>query len=118
MSSSTCWSTPRPEHVGRNGGQTEHLRHLLNHQSCEGKGHDARARVIHEQGPEAYHDSVCAEIDLPPSDTAVMGTAANMCYAAVAHEGDESVQVAAIVTAGVQTNATCAGRSGRMARDR
>src|SRR5688572_32543670 len=62
----------------RHGGQTEHLRHLVNHQSCEGKAHDARARVIHEQGPEAYHDAVCAEIDLPPAETAVMGTAANM----------------------------------------
>jgi adenosylcobinamide amidohydrolase len=93
----------------RNGGQTEHLRHLVNHQSCEGKGHDARARVIHEQGPDVYHDAVCAEVDLPPAGTAVMGTAANMSYAAVAHESDEGVQVAAIVTAGVQTNATCAG---------
>ncbi len=93
----------------RNGGQTEHLRHLVNHQSCEGKGHDARARVIHEQGPEEYHDAVCAEIDLPPADTAIMGTAANMSYAVVAHEQDEDVQVTAIVTAGVQSNATCAG---------
>ena len=93
----------------RNGGQTEHLRHLVNHQSCEGKGHDARARVIHEQGPEAYHDVVCAEIDLLPADTAMMGTAANMSYAAVAYESDADVQVTAIVTAGVQANATCAG---------
>ena len=93
----------------RNGGQTEHLRHLVNHQSCEGKGHDARARLIHEQGPDGYHDAACAEIALPPEETAVMGTAANMSYAAVAHESDEGVQVAAIVTAGVQSNATCAG---------
>jgi adenosylcobinamide amidohydrolase len=93
----------------RNGGQTERLRHLVNHQSCEGKGHDLRARVIHEQGQEAYHDAVCAEIDLPPAETAVMGTAANMSYAATAIERDEDVEVAAIVTAGVQTNATCAG---------
>jgi adenosylcobinamide amidohydrolase len=93
----------------RNGGQTEHLQHLVNHQSCEGKGHDARARVIHEQGPEAYHDAVCAEIELAPADTAVMGTAANMSYAAVAQERDEGLQVSAIVTAGVHTNATCAG---------
>ena len=93
----------------RNGGQTEHLRHLVNHQSCEGKGHDARARVMHGQDPHAYHDAVCAEIDLPPADTAIMGTAANMSYAVVAHEQDEGVQVTAIVTAGVQSNATCAG---------
>src|SRR5688500_2734091 len=93
----------------RNGGQTERLRHLVNHQSCEGKGHDARARLIHEQGQEAYHDAVCAEIGLPAAETAVMGTAASMSYAATAIERDDDVEVTAIVTAGVQTNATCAG---------
>ena len=93
----------------RGGGQTEHLQHLVNHQSCEGKGHDGRARLIHEHGPEAYHEAVCTEIDLPPDHTAVMGTAANMSYATVARETDADVEVTAIVTAGVQTNATCAG---------
>jgi adenosylcobinamide amidohydrolase len=38
-----------------------------------------------------------------------MGTAANMNYAVVATERDEDVTVTAVVTAGVQTNATCAG---------
>jgi adenosylcobinamide amidohydrolase len=93
----------------KNGGQTEHLRHLVNHQSCEGAGHDARFRVITEFGQESYHDSVCEELGLPASETAVMGTAANMSYTAIAIEEDADVTVAASVTAGVQTNATCAG---------
>jgi adenosylcobinamide amidohydrolase len=93
----------------RNGGQTAHVRHLVNHQSCEGSGHAARAAVITERGQEAYHDAVCEEIGLPPHDTAVMGTAASMHYAAIVIEQDVDVQVAAIVTAGVQSNATCAG---------
>jgi adenosylcobinamide amidohydrolase len=93
----------------RNGGQTEHLRHLVNHQSCEGTGHEARARVIVEQGHDAYHDAVCGEIGISPTEAAVMGTAANMNYAAIAVERDEDVEVTAVVTAGVQTNATCAG---------
>jgi adenosylcobinamide amidohydrolase len=93
----------------RNGGLVDHVRHLLNHQSCEGKGHDARFRVITEHGQEAYHDVVCAEIDLPPDLTAMMGTAANMNYAAVASARDGDVEVVAVVTAGVQSNATCAG---------
>jgi adenosylcobinamide amidohydrolase len=38
-----------------------------------------------------------------------MGTAANMHYAAVVTAGDEDVSVTAVVTAGVHTNATCAG---------
>ena len=42
----------------RNGGQAEHVRHLVNHQSCEGAGHDVRFRVITDLGQEAYHDHV------------------------------------------------------------
>ncbi len=93
----------------RNGGQAEHVRQLVNHQSCEGAGHDSRFRVITELGQDKYHDSVCEEIGLAPSDAAVMGTAANMNYAAIVTEEDADLQVTAIVTAGVQTNATCAG---------
>jgi len=93
----------------RNGGQADHVRHLVNHQSCEGAGHEARFRVITELGQEAYHDNVCDELGLQSSATAVMGTAANMNYAAITTERDAEVEVAAIVTAGVQTNATCAG---------
>jgi adenosylcobinamide amidohydrolase len=102
-----------PHHVlstsPRNGGWAEHVRHLVNHQSCEGAGHEARAKVMHEQGQERYHDMVCREIDLPEDATATMGTAANMNYAAVVEKSDAGVTVAAIVTAGVATNAVCAG---------
>jgi adenosylcobinamide amidohydrolase len=92
-----------------NGGQADHLRHLVNHQSCEGAGHDQRFAVITGQGEEAYHDSVCVEIGLSPGATATMGTAANMNYAAVVTKQHDDVAVTAVVTAGVQTNATCAG---------
>ncbi|MEA2936839.1 MAG: hypothetical protein QOC56_343 [Alphaproteobacteria bacterium] len=93
----------------RNGGQTDDLRHLVNHQSCEGTAHDARFEVITGRGDSVYHDIVCAEVGLPPDRTAVMGTAANMNYAAIATRSHEDVQAMAVVTAGVQTNATCAG---------
>jgi adenosylcobinamide hydrolase len=93
----------------RNGGQAEHVRHLVNHQSCEGAGHEARFRFITDLGQEAYHDAVCDELGLEPSKTAVMGTAANMNYVAITTENDADVEVTAIVTAGVQTNAVCAG---------
>lgn len=93
----------------RNGGQTEHLRHLVNHQSCEGSGHAERAHAITEHGQEAYHDLVCGEIGVTPLESAVMGTAANIHYATIVLERDLDVEVTAIVTAGVQGNATCAG---------
>jgi adenosylcobinamide hydrolase len=93
----------------KNGGQSDGVRHLVNHQSCEGAGHDARFHVITGLGQEAYHDHVCEELGLPSSETAVMGTAANMNYVAIATESDADVTITAVVTAGVQTNAVCAG---------
>jgi len=93
----------------RHGGQVEHLRHLLNHQSCEGTAHHERHRVMTEAGLDAYHDRACIDAMLPADHTAVMGTAANMNYVAIAKESDEGVRVTAAVTAGVEGNATAAG---------
>jgi adenosylcobinamide hydrolase len=93
----------------RHGGQVDHVRYLLNHQSCEGTAHHDRHRIVAEQGLDAYHDAICADVSLPPDRTAVMGTAANMSYAAIATETDEDLVVTAAVTAGVEGNATAAG---------
>lgn len=93
----------------RQGGQLDEVRHLLNHQSCEGTGHHERHRVVSGTGLEAYHERVCEEAGLPPEQTAVMGTAANMNYAAIGREADDDLTVTAVVTAGVEGNATAAG---------
>jgi adenosylcobinamide hydrolase len=93
----------------RNGGQSDEVRHLVNHQSCEATGHDARFEFITGQGMEAYHAAVCKEVGLSPDNTAVMGTAANMNYAAIVSKRHDDLEVVAIVTAGVESNATCAG---------
>jgi adenosylcobinamide amidohydrolase len=92
-----------------NGGQTTGVRFLLNHQSCEGSGHHERFRVITENGNEAYHERACGEAGVPSASTAMMGTAANMNYAAVVTHVDGDAAVTAVVTAGVEGNATCAG---------
>jgi len=92
-----------------NGGQVDHVRHLVNHQSCEGTAHRARHDAMIDAGLEGYHDQVCAEIGIPADASAVMGTAANMNYTAVVTEEDEGVTVTAAVTAGVEGNATAAG---------
>ena len=61
-----------------NGGRSDRLRYLLNHQSCEGSGHQAIHDLLIEIGYEEYHRRTAIEAGLPPDDTAVMGTAANM----------------------------------------
>jgi adenosylcobinamide amidohydrolase len=93
----------------RLGGQRDEVCHLLNHQSCEGTEHHERHRVVSGIGLEAYDDRVCEEAGLPPERTAVMGTAANMNYAAIVRESDGDLTVTAVVTAGVEGNATAAG---------
>lgn len=93
----------------RNGGLSGDLRWLVNHQSCEGTAHVDRHKVITDVGMDGYHDVVCREIDIEPGASAVMGTAANMNYVAVTTERDADVAVTAVVTAGVEGNATAAG---------
>ncbi len=91
------------------GGLNENVTHLVNHQSCEGADHKERYLEITEMGPEAYHATVCNELSVDPAAAAVMGTAANMIYAAHEPCVFENIRVDAIVTAGVESNATCAG---------
>jgi len=92
-----------------NGGIDAAVRHLVNHQSCEAREHADRYAEIAALGPEGYHDAVCKELALDPASTAVMGTAANMIYAAHEAASFGDVRVDAIVTAGVDGNAVCAG---------
>jgi adenosylcobinamide hydrolase len=93
----------------RNGGQTRTVRYLANHQSCEATMHAERHAIIKGYGEGKYHDIVCRETGLPWNEVALMGTAANMNYAAIRTEEDRGLEVTAVVTAGVQGNAVCAG---------
>ena len=93
----------------RNGGQTPRVRYVGNHQSCEATAHRERHEFIRAYGQEAYHNAVCEEMGLPPDEVALLGTAANMNYAAIVTREDQALIVTAVVTAGVQGNATCAG---------
>ncbi len=93
----------------RSGGQSDGIRYLVNHQSCEANDHRERHHHITQLGIEAYHDFVCRELCLSSHEVALMGTAANMNYAGIVQHQAEDVAVTAVVTAGVHGNATCAG---------
>lgn len=93
----------------RNGGQLDGIRFLVNHQSCEGSDHRERHHLISEIGQEQYHDLACGELGVDPTLVALMGTAANMNYASIVEAEDGSLRATAVVTAGVQGNAACAG---------
>src|SRR5262245_37151123 len=91
------------------GGVSTAVRHLVNHQSCEASGHNERFSQITALGMDGYHDQTCRDLGLVPEKTAVMGTAANMIYATHQTASFVEVQIDAIVTAGVEGNAACAG---------
>jgi adenosylcobinamide amidohydrolase len=92
----------------RNGGYSESVRYLLNHQSCEAASHTERHGLLHKSGLEQYHDIACRQAGLDPGSVALMGTAANMNYASIVHAESGGVAVTAVVTAGVGGNAACA----------
>lgn len=91
------------------GGQRDDLRYLVNHQSCEATGDRERHDVIAAAGPVAYHHRVCEELGVDPDETAVLGTAANMTYAAHRTGTFDDLRVDAFTTAGVAGNAARAG---------
>lgn len=91
------------------GGQREDLRFLVNHQSCEATGDRERHELIAAGGQVAYHRRVCGELGLDPDQTAVLGTAANMAYAAHRTAEFDDLRVDAFTTAGVAGNAARAG---------
>jgi adenosylcobinamide amidohydrolase len=91
-----------------NGGQSQRVRYLLNHQSCEAVAHSERQAHLMEVGLPQYHDTVCGEAGLDPELVALMGTAANMNYASLVEHETNGLSVTAVVTAGVMGNATSA----------
>jgi adenosylcobinamide amidohydrolase len=99
-----CYSTSSV-----NGGERLDLTHVMNHQSCEGTGHQGRDGVLHSADPNEYHQMACEEAGLPPASTALLGTAAGMHYAACGRETNQDDEVAVWATGGVTGNAGRAG---------
>jgi len=91
-----------------NGGLRDDLELIFNHQSCEPTGHKRRLHAMAVREPATYLRNICAQHDLP-ENCACLGTAANMNCAAVSSEAFRDLEVVAICTGGVETNAGRAG---------
>jgi adenosylcobinamide amidohydrolase len=91
------------------GGQSETVKHLVNHQSMEAAGDMVRHDTIVKLSDEEYHAMVAKALGLPPAQMAMMGTAANINYLAHVSREFRELRVDAFVTAGVEGNATRAG---------
>ena len=91
------------------GGFQDGLSHVYNHQGCEPTGHSHRFSSSAWRDPKTFRKGVCERYDLPPEGCATMGTAANMNNAFFAKETFRDLEVIAVCTGGVETNAGRAG---------
>ncbi len=87
-----------------NGGLHHGLDCVFNHQSCEPAGHAGKELKTIIARPDEYLLGLCRRYDLP-ENTASLGTAANMNYAAIETETFRDLAVTAICTGGVEGNA-------------
>ncbi|MDR1314343.1 MAG: adenosylcobinamide amidohydrolase, partial [Deltaproteobacteria bacterium] len=103
-----------------NGGYREDLLYLFNHQACEPSGHGGGKAMLGYTDPERYLEELCAQHGIgPPSRCAALSTAANMRLCDARSESYKDLTVAAVSTAGVESNAGRAGdpASGYEGRD-
>ncbi|GAX62601.1 hypothetical protein SCALIN_C35_0040 [Candidatus Scalindua japonica] len=91
------------------GGLRDDLEGIANHQLCEPLGHDRKGLEIIAESPANYLTSVFKKYGLSPEKRALLGTAANMNYAAVESQEYQGLKVVAISTGGVKKNAGRAG---------
>ncbi len=91
------------------GGIRSDLEHIFNHQVCEPEAHHPGAEDPGWDDPLEYRRRVCRRWDLPPQTCATLGTAANMNNIGIQVERFRWLEVAAVVSAGVEGNAGRAG---------
>ena len=97
---STCYAA---------GGLRDDLTHIYNHQSCEPCGHTRSVHRLVSRDPEAYRKLVCSRYGLPDRECATLGTAANMRHATIRRASFRDLEVVALCTGGVESNAGRAG---------
>lgn len=94
---------------GAAGGLMDDLACIYNHQSCEPMAHHRAHHHLMARCPSAYREMVACRHGLPHDQCATLGTAANMRYAAIRHAAFRDLEVVAVCTGGVETNAGRAG---------
>ncbi len=98
------------------GGQSDDLRYLVNHQSMEAVNDAQRMDYILSRSDQTYHREVAETLAIVPEQMALMGTAANMNNVAHAQASFGELRVDAFVSAGVSANAMRAGDEARWAQ--
>ncbi|MDD9945631.1 MAG: adenosylcobinamide amidohydrolase [Myxococcales bacterium] len=90
-------------------GLGHRLRHIVNIQSMEARGHERRLQARLTVGRARHHEMTAGHLGLPPEATALMGTAAHQGHLGHASGTFRELRVDAFATAGVHGNAVSAG---------
>ncbi len=91
-----------------NGGLRDDLAAVVNHQCCEPRSHFPAVLETAVADPGAYLRDFCRREALP-ENCALLSTAVNIHNAGVARGAYRGLQVIALCTAGVESNAAAAG---------
>jgi adenosylcobinamide amidohydrolase len=95
-----------------NGGLRDDLSYLFNHQACEPNRHFRKTLDMAIHQPADYHAMVCNRMNLPPEKSAGLSTATNMNHAIVKSAAFRDLEIIAVGTGGVETNALRVGDPG------
>ena len=87
------------------GGLSDQMDCVYNHQVCEPTNHTFGLPRSAMDDPLVYRELICARHDLPAEKCVTCGTAANMNHAAIVSETFRDLEVIAVCTGGVETNA-------------
>lgn len=93
-----------------NGGTSEDVDYLINHQACEPRKHvDTDLFEVSIQDPARYMRRITSKAGIETTKAAILTTAANMNNCAIERASFNDLEVVAAVTAGVGSNAGRAG---------
>ncbi|WP_051303270.1 adenosylcobinamide amidohydrolase [Psychromonas aquimarina] len=92
-----------------NGGLSDDLTYLVNHQSCDPVPESAHSSYLNSLSASQYHQLQCRGLGIPEHKTVLLNTAVNMNNHAVVQHSYKDLCVTVIATAGVESNALCAG---------
>ncbi|WP_019616144.1 adenosylcobinamide amidohydrolase [Psychromonas ossibalaenae] len=92
-----------------NGGLCDDLTHLVNHQSCDPVPQSVHSNYLNSLSASQYHHLQCRSLGIPGETTVLLNTAVNMNNHAIAQHSYKDLRVTVLATAGVESNALCAG---------
>ncbi len=92
-----------------NGGLSDNLEFLVNHQSCDPIPSKQHSDYLNSLTAKQYHQQQCLQLAIPADTSVLLNTAVNINNHALQQLSYKDLTVTVVATAGVESNAVCAG---------